>query len=551
MTTTDFPSADSQAPVDPDSSLVVVTGASPHRVVQNQRVRDVVPQPATDVQIDAEADPAGGRVYLGVAGVFRAIARKLGPASAIRMGLVLLSNAAPLGPRSEGGSAGGDSDVARRDHRHPLPTGPQIEAVLDAHFGSQVWRSAHTELRTAVQIRDLLTTVLGPNWWAGGGGGGITLDQAVDGAGALLAGLGSFGYDPAANTLTFRLQEGAIPDGSIGSSKARAGTAEEKRGWRGLFGSSRISVGAALPAVAETNEGDIEVLSQDVAAGLAFRDVSDLATVLNAAATGDVLQVWTVRGVKTWVRLGNLIVGSRVAEAAAAAVSAALPPFFSIIPVPHGIAGGRNAADYPEAIAVIFSERQTSRRITGVSLLIGGAQLILDAGTPVSALNQSSQLLGLLRFNLAGFQGAQAVDARPALAQLVRDGTSQFLPGSLTISFDSGPVFTHDFPFPVQNPAFAERAWFSTPIGASPAVLPVGTRDVSVRFSHSGRTGYSRVPIEDLGAVALDAFVRLEGGDEAAARMTYTAATRTLVYSTVRKSPNNAGNVALRAIGEA
>lgn len=165
-----------------------------------------------------------------------AILAGIAEATAIARGTVRLANAAPLKP-IDGGSAGGDNSVSRRDHRHPLPGGDQIEAALDAHFGNAVWRSAHTELRTAAQVRDLLATVLGPNWWQGAGGSGITLDQAIDGVGAALAMLPQVTYDAAANAFAFRL-----PNDSVLAEQIRAGDAAEKLGWR-----EKIDFRAGLP----------------------------------------------------------------------------------------------------------------------------------------------------------------------------------------------------------------------------------------------------------------------------------------------------------------
>lgn len=106
------------------------------------------------------------------------------------------------------GTSGDPLSVA---NPYVAPTGASIQSLLDSHLGSSVWRSAHTVLRTAAQVRDLLDGLLGTGWRTGGGGSGITLDQAVDGAGALLAALGAFSYDSGANTLTFALRDADVP----------------------------------------------------------------------------------------------------------------------------------------------------------------------------------------------------------------------------------------------------------------------------------------------------------------------------------------------------
>ena len=370
-------------------------------------------------------------------------------ATAATAGLVALSNATPLGP-TPGGSAGADSLVPRQDHQHPPPTGAQLETILDAYYGNTVWRSAHTVLRTAVQVRDLLATVLGANWWqSGSSSSGITLDQALDGVGAMIAALGAFQYDAAANTLTFALRPDDFPADSIGADKIIAATEAQQYGWRREIGAAHISVGITLPALATANEGDIEILSQDVAAGLSFRDISQLATEVTAGATGDVFQVWEIRNVKTWVRLGNLIVGARVAEAAAAAVEARLPAFLSITHVPSGISAGNSASDWPDYLDLVFTEKITTRTITGATLVLDGSALPLNAGTPISGIDSPTEHTGLLRFDISG---ATKINLA---ATTTRHGRL-YAQGRLTISFSEGADYLHDFAWPIRNPIFAK-----------------------------------------------------------------------------------------------
>lgn len=76
---------------------------------------------------------------------------------------------------------------------------------------------------------------------AGTSGGGITLDEAIDGVGAILAALDEFTYDAATNTLTF-----AILDNTILPAKARANSDAHKEEWRTRIG-----------ALARTNETGI------------------------------------------------------------------------------------------------------------------------------------------------------------------------------------------------------------------------------------------------------------------------------------------------------
>ena len=388
-----------------------------------------------------------------------------GAATAATPGLASPSNAAPLGPRAGGGAAGSDSLYSREDHRHPLPTGAQLEAVLDAYFGGTTWRTAHTALRTAVQTRDLLDGLLGTGWRTGGGGTGISLDQALDGVGAALAMLPQFSYDAAANTFRF-VQS---PD--------NVARAEAARALAGLDGKANT---ADLPA------------------------------------------------------------------AVSAAVGAALPPFLTITPIPAGIAGGNNAADYPDAIDVVFSERLTDRTITGVTMTLAGSPLALAAATPISALDAANELQALLRFNIGGA-------AKTNIATVVQRHGRLYASGQITITFGDGSSHSHDFAWPVNLPALAPPhipARFATAIGASPAVLPAGTYDVSIRVRRSSEIGYKRVPIEDLTAGAQSIIVRLNGGNVVGVSLSYTASSRTLTHSRA-SGTGSQGNYWLRAIGEA
>ena len=393
-----------------------------------------------------------------------------GRATAAHDGIVTLSDFAPLGPRTAGGSGGADSTVSRSDHQHPLPSYAQIEGIIDAGQGSTVWRSAHTVLRTAVETRDLLTTLLGPNWWQGVGGSGITLEQALDGVGAALAMLPQFTYDAAANTFRFTL-----PDDFVTAAMVLAGTPAEQMAWRGEIGATKISSGNDLPPIATENLRDVHIIEGNPTPGaLSFRDISDVGTPLDTANPFDVMMALAAgRAGKQWIRVGTIGgINSRVQAALdakadlatlPATVSEALPPFFSITHAPAGIGGGRAAADYPDYIDVVFSEKQTGRTITGATLSIGGAPLPLDASTPISGIDAANELRGLLQFNLTSVGDATRIN----LAVQVTRHNSRFLPGQLTITFSEGDPHVHDFAWPVQNPAFA--------IPAPPAVVQAYT----------------------------------------------------------------------------
>lgn len=121
-------------------------------------------------------------------------------------------------------------------------SGTALVAAIDNAVGSNVWRTGHTVLRTAQQVINLLDGSLGTAWRTGGSGGtgGITLEQATDAAGALLATLAQFTYNADTNTLAF-----ALEPNSVTSAQAQADSAAHKRDWR-----NRINIGAEFAALA-------------------------------------------------------------------------------------------------------------------------------------------------------------------------------------------------------------------------------------------------------------------------------------------------------------
>ena len=92
--------------------------------------------------------------------------------------------------------AGFDSHFAGTDWRTQL-MGAFLLNEIDSTVGSPDWRRTVTEMIAGFDA------ALGSNAWrtGGPGGGGITVDQATDAAGALLATLARFVYAPDTNTL--------------------------------------------------------------------------------------------------------------------------------------------------------------------------------------------------------------------------------------------------------------------------------------------------------------------------------------------------------------
>ena len=145
-----------------------------------------------------------------------------------------------------------DSFLGSRDWRSQI-SGSDLVAAIDAATGSNEWRTARTVLRTAQQVVALIDSAIGTAWRTGGGEGqgGITLEQATDAAGELLATLEQFGYDKATNTLTFGLGANTVTD-----AQARADSDAHKMDWRTRIGAaSEVDLALAVGRIAALEAG--------------------------------------------------------------------------------------------------------------------------------------------------------------------------------------------------------------------------------------------------------------------------------------------------------
>ena len=106
--------------------------------------------------------------------------------------------------------------------------------------------------------------------------------------------------------------DASIPDNSIHPTQAQADTQTRKKVWRERLGSARILVAITLPDFDDTNDGDIVIISQDVASGLSFVDVGAPTTEVTSAQSTDVIMALTIAGQRRWARLGNLLGSRRV-----------------------------------------------------------------------------------------------------------------------------------------------------------------------------------------------------------------------------------------------
>ena len=104
-------------------------------------------------------------------------------------------------------------------------SGVDLVAAVDKAVASTVWRTGHTVLQNAKAIVDALDIYFTNTAWRTGGGvssGGITVAQATDAAGALLATVDFFSYDTSTNALTLAVPNDYVQPAMLDSSKKSA-----------------------------------------------------------------------------------------------------------------------------------------------------------------------------------------------------------------------------------------------------------------------------------------------------------------------------------------
>ena len=103
-------------------------------------------------------------------------------------------------------------------------SGVDLVAAVDKAVASTVWRTGHTVLQNAKAIVDALDLYFTNTTWrmGGGTGAGITVAQATDAAGALLATVDFFSYDTSTNTLTLAVPDNYVQPAMLDVSKKSA-----------------------------------------------------------------------------------------------------------------------------------------------------------------------------------------------------------------------------------------------------------------------------------------------------------------------------------------
>ena len=440
-------------------------------------------------------------------------------ATAATAGVVTLANSDPLGPATSG-SAGSDSNVSRSDHRHPLPSKAQVTTILEGAVLPDL--PAEGSRDNKVPKFDGNTLGWEVDATAAGGSG---LDQAAVDA-RVAAGVQDWAETgnndaipatkltnapggsteltpvivPATTTaVSFGIQGQSTWPSGLSRAGGLSGTVYW-RDYRDLHGLQFIIDSDTVTADININMADL--MSLNAAGGGRDETKSRLFEIINNRSTGGItfsgggisnirptgarlepgykgLVSLTPWKVNRWLLSLGAFTPLGVDEAAiATAVSAALPPFFAITPVPSGIEG----TTFPDHIDIIFTEKRTTRRITGVTLSIGGNPLALDAATPISNIDDATELRGVLQFNISEVQKTNLGTAAG------RTGV-RFLSAELRITFDSGDPHVHDFAFLVNNDSYGPHpaSWAER---GQPAPAPGG---FSPTLVHSGNVSIGSI----------------------------------------------------------
>lgn len=250
-----------------------------------------------------------------------------------------------------------------------------------------------------------------------------------------------------------------------------------------------------------------------------------------------------------------------------------LTVFGSIVLNPGGIPGN----DFPEFLGLTLANKIDPRRIVSIRVRIGGQQAAAAVSPEdLAPFNDTGSgdltqpgMGGILNLVLGSAARANLKTASPSSIQYVR-GEIEYKFDGTSLQPDVLPDVIDHFSFAVNNngyPAIVgltqsqvdarvealRRNHFETAVGASPAVLPVGTRKLVVEGNHGGVRFSKSIRVGSLTAAAIVWAMDVanadtpQSGRDAYFRTQYVVATRTLTYSYPGVS---LGAIRLVAIGE-
>ncbi len=353
-------------------------------------------------------------------------------------------------------------------------------------------------------------------------------------------------------------QGAAATGGALSLSTAL--TDAQKKAWRAHFGSWHLDVtdDSTLPAIANYNGPDGILLGQSGDTTVAFADISDRRTMLTAGVAGD-LMLLLGRG---WVRVGNLFTGGSAVAAVRALAEAAQLAADTVIeigpPLIHDETTARNLNvsirhplnAYPDANQLLIT--------------VAGQPLARIEYTPNTLQQDVSAEVSTLALKNIWNQIDRIDDGSGGTTQVQRYPVGSYV--RVEIRLDGPPPtgsqrvthFNRSMDLLVIDPAAVPKTRFERTVGASPAVLPVGTYELAVvgKPGNNARTNYvsQRILLSDIPAADRRYFFRSDGGDEFALVVRYAPSSRTLTYSATDFQPNGNQAVSLtsiKAVGEA
>ena len=328
---------------------------------------------------------------------------------------------------------------------------------------------------------------------------------------------------------------GALADNSIAPGKARANAVSEKKAWRERLASSSIGLVAnALPAVANHNTGDTLIIGRGGETVVPFREVAAPADELTDTVAGDVMMLLAAG----WTRIGNLFSGSPAA-AAARAIAEANRDRLMVSLTQGDFYGGSAAAIQGTYHINVESMPGAFPTANVVQVWIGDpgiSRVLAQTWRPADVQrNLEFEISALVADNLAT---NGLVDIGDELGVEIR----LIAPGGIEL-------YREGFQFPVIAKPASARSRFERAVGASPAVLPVGTYELALKVaqassgSNANRKAHKRILVSDLSAANERMYFRF-GNNNVEVTMRYAAASRTLTYA-------GANINSLKAIGEA
>ena len=231
--------------------------------------------------------------------------------------------------------------------------------------------------------------------------------------------------------------------------------------------------------------------------------------------------------------------------------------------------GGISGTDFPEFMALKCSRKIVNKTISQIAVSLGGQNVgnivrntspTPPATDPAAPFNNGVPELSGGIVNLV-----LTAQARTNLKNSVgvANRSPQFIGVNVTVTFTDGTSASDLLHFGTNNNAFdlarnpalvaavdaRVKTRFETAVGASPAVLPVGTYELALKVAQAtsganrDRKAHKRILVSDLTAADERMYFRF-GNNNVEVTMRYVAATRTLTYS--------GSNInSLKAIGEA